>query len=85
MVFPHVQPSRKKKSKIGYRDEKGNWYADHQKTVAAAGEDLGATENDTEYANIVPQPPAKIPLADKNWADNYQFQMALNYRDNKLA
>ena len=30
------------------------------------------------------QLPAKIPWADKNWADNYQVQRALNYRDNKV-
>ena len=36
MVFPHGHPSRKKKSKIGYRDKKGNSYADNQKSVAAA-------------------------------------------------
>ena len=43
MVFPHGQPSRKNKSKIGYRDKKGNSYADNQTAVAAAGEDVGAT------------------------------------------
>ena len=85
MVFPHGQPSRKKKSKIGYRDKKGNSYSDNQTAVAAAGEDLGATANDTDSANPVPQPPAKIPRADKNWADNYQVQRALNYCDNKVA
>ena len=40
VVFPNGQPSRKKKSKIGYRDKKGNSYADYQKAVAAAGEDV---------------------------------------------
>ena len=44
MVFPHGQSSRKKKYKIGYRDKKGNSYADDQKDVAAAGEDVGETE-----------------------------------------
>ena len=71
MVFPHGQPSRKKKSKIGYRDNKVNSYADYQKAVAAAGEDVRETANDTDSAISVPQPPAKIPRADKNWADNY--------------
>ena len=85
MVFPHGQPSHKKKSKIGYRDKKGNSYADNQTAVAAAGEDIGATANDADSANPVPQPPAKIPRADKNWADNYQVQRALNYCDNKVA
>ena len=33
---------------------------------------------------IFPQPPDKIPRAEKNWADNYQVQRALNYRDNKV-
>ena len=50
MVFPHGQPSHKKISKIGYRDKKGNSYADYQKAVAAAGEDVGATTN---YTNSV--------------------------------
>ena len=72
MVFPHGQPSRKKKSKIGYRDKNGNSYADNQKAVAAAGEDVGVTANDTDSANPVPQPIAKMPRANKNWADNYQ-------------
>ena len=85
MVFPHGQPSRNKRSKIGYRDKKGNSYADYQKFVAAVGEDLGETANDTNSAISVPQPPAKIPRVDKNWADNYQVQRALNYRDNKVA
>ena len=85
MVFPHCQTSLKKKSKIGYRNKKGNSYADNQTAVTAAGEDVGATANDTESANPVPQPPAKIPRADKNWADNYQVQRALNYRDNKIS
>ena len=85
MVFPHGQPSRKKKSKIGYWDKKGNSYADYQKDVAAAGEDVGENANDTDSAISVPQPPAKIPRSDKNWADNYQVQRALNYRDNKVA
>ena len=85
MVFPHGQPSHKKKSKIWYRDKKVNSYADNQKSVAAAGEDLGATANDTDSAISVPQPPANIPQADKNWADNHQVQRALNYRDNKVA
>ena len=47
MVFPHGQPSCKKKSKIGYQDKKGNSYADYQKAVAAAGEDVGETEKMT--------------------------------------
>ena len=85
IVFPHIQPSRKKRSKIGYRDKKGNSYADYQKAVSAAGEDVGETANDTESDISVPQPPAKIPRDDKNWADNYQVQRALNYRDNKVA
>ena len=85
MVFSHGQPSRKKKSKIGYHDKKINSYADHQKPVAAGGEDVGETENDTNSAISVPQPPAKIARADKNWANNYQAQRALNYRDNKVA
>ena len=85
MVFPHGQPSRKNKSKIGYRDKKCNSYADNQTAVAAAGEDVGATANDADSANPVPQPPAKIPQADKNWSDNYQVQRSLNYRDNKVA
>ena len=72
LVFPHGQPSRKKKYKIGYRDKKGNLYADHQKSVAEAGEDVGETANDTESAISVPQPSAKIPLANKNWANKYQ-------------
>ena len=85
MVFPYSQPSRKKKSKILYRDKKGNSYADNQKAVAEAGEDLGATANETDPANPFPKPPAKIPRADKNWEDKYQVQRALNYRDNKVA
>ena len=85
MVFPHGQPSRKNKSKIGYRDKKGNSYADNQTAVAAAGEDVGATANDTDSDNPVPQSPDKIPRSDKNWADNYQVQRALNYSDNKVA
>ena len=84
MVFPHGQPSRKKRSKIGYRDKKGNSYFDYQKSVAAVGEDVGETANDTDSAFSVTQPPAKIPRADKNWADHYQTQRALNYRDNKV-
>ena len=84
MIFPHGQPSRKKKSKIGYCDKKGNSYADNQTAVAAVGEDVGATGNDTDSANPVPQPPAKIPRSDKNWADNYHFQRALSYHDNKV-
>ena len=85
MVLLHGQPSLKNKSKIGYRDKKGNSYADNQKAVAVAGEDVGATANDIDSANPVPQPPAKISQADKNWADNYQVQRALNYRDKKVA
>ena len=85
MVFPHGQPSRKKRSKIGYRDKKGNSYADDQKAVAAAGEDVGETANDTDSAISVPQHPAKIPWADKNLADTYQVQSALNYCDNKVT
>ena len=85
MVVPHGQPSRKKKSKIGYRDKKVNSYPDDQKAAAAAGEDAGATANDTESAISVPQPPDKIPRADKNWAYNYQIQRALNNRDNEVA
>ena len=85
MVFPHVQPSRKKKSKIGYRDKKGNSYDDYQKAVAAAGEDVGETANDINSTISVPQPPAKIPQANKSWANKYQVQRALNYRDNKVA
>ena len=84
MVFPHVQPSRKKRSKIGYRDKKGKSYADYQKSAAEAGEDVGETANDTDSAISVPQPPAKIPRADKNWEDNYQVRRALNYRDKKV-
>ena len=84
MVFPHDQPSRKKLSKIGYRDKKGNSYADNQTAVAATGKDLGSTANDTESSNPVTQPPAKIPWADNNWADNYQVQRALNYRDKNI-
>ena len=60
-------------------------YADNQKAVAVAGEDVGATANDTNSAIPVPQPPAKIPRAYKNWADKYQVQRALNYRDKKVA
>ena len=85
MVLPHGQPSRKKKSKIGYRDKKGNSYANNQIAIAAAGEDLWATANGTDSANPVPQPPAKIPQDNNIWANNYQFQRALNYRDNKVA
>ena len=85
MVFPLGQPSRKKKSKIGYRDKKGNSYADYQKSVAEAGEDVRETANDTNSSISVPQSPAKIPRSDKNWADNYQFQRSLNYHDNKIA
>ena len=85
MVLPHGQPSRKKKSKIGYQDKKVNIYADNQKAVAAAGEDVGATANDTDSTTIVPQPLANILQVDKNWADNYQVQRALNYHDNKVA
>ena len=85
MVFPHGQPSRKKKYKIGYRDKKVNSYDDYQKTVAAAGDDVGETANDTDSAISVPKPPAKIPRADKNWADNYQVQRSLNYCNNKVA
>ena len=85
MVLPHGQSSRKKKSKIGYRDKKGNSYANYQKAVAAAGEDVGKTANHTDSAISVPQPPDKIPRANKNWADNYQVQRSLNYRDNKVA
>ena len=44
---------------------KGNSYADYQKTGAAAGEDVGETANDTDFAISVPQPLAKIPQADK--------------------
>ena len=47
MVFPHGQPSRKKKYKIGYLDKKGNSYADKQTAVASVGKDVGATANDT--------------------------------------
>ena len=85
MVFPHGHPSRKKKSKIRYQDKKGNSYSDNRTAVAAAREDVGATANDTDSANPVPQHPAKIPQAGKNWTDNYQVQRALNYRDNKVA
>ena len=85
MVFPYGQPSHKKKSKIGYRDKKGNSYADNQAAVAAAGEEVAATAKDTDSANIFLQPPAKIPQADNSWADKYQVQRALNYRDNKVA
>ena len=85
MVFPSGQPSRKKKSKIGYRDKKGNSFSDNQKAIAAAGEDAVATANDTDSVNLVPQTPAKIPWADKNWADNYKFQRVLNYHDKKVA
>ena len=85
MVCPHGQPSRKKRSKIGFRDKKGNSYADYQKSVAETGEDAGETANDTDSAISVPQPPDKIPRVDKNWADNYQVQRALNYRYNKVA
>ena len=85
MVFPHGQPSCKKKPKIGYRDKKGNSYANYQKDIAAAGEDVGETANDTDSAISFSQPLAEIPWADKNWADNYQVQRALNYRDNKVA
>ena len=72
MVFPHGQPSRNNKYKIGYLDKKGNSYADKQTAVASAGKDVGATANTTDSANPVLQPPSKIPWADKNWADNYQ-------------
>ena len=65
MVFPHGQPSHKKRSKIGYRDKKGNSYADYQKAVAAAGEDVGETANDTNSAILVPQPTAKIPRSTR--------------------
>ena len=85
MVFPRGQPSRKKKSKIGYWDKKVNSYADIQTSVAAAGEYVGETVNDTDSANPVPQPPAKIPWVEKNWADNYQVQRGLNYCDKKVA
>ena len=85
MVFPRGQPSGKKKSKIEYRDKKGSSYADNQTAVVAAVEDVGATSNDTDSANPVPQPPAKILRADNNWSDNNQVQRALNYRDNKVA
>ena len=50
MGFPHGQPSHKKRSKIGYRDKKGKSYADYQKSVAEAGEDVGETANDTDSA-----------------------------------
>ena len=66
MVFHHGQPSRKKRSKIGYRDKKGNLYADYQKSVAAVGEDVGETKNDTDSAILVQKPPSKIPRADNN-------------------
>ena len=66
MVFPHVQPSRKKRSKIGYRDKKGNSYADHPKVVAAAGEGVVENANDTNSAISVREPPANIPRANKN-------------------
>ena len=56
-----------------------------KKAVAAAGEDVRETSNDTDSAISVPQPPYKIPRADKNWSDNYQVQRSLNYRDNKVA
>ena len=56
MVFPHGQPSRKKKYKIGYLDKKGNSYADKQTAVASAGKDVGATANTTDSANPVLQP-----------------------------
>ena len=85
MVFPHGQASRKKKSRNGYQDKKGNSYADNQTDVVVAAEDVGATTNDTNSANPLPQPLAKITRADKNWADNYQVQRALNYRDNEVA
>ena len=52
MVFHHGQPSRKKKSKIGYQDKKGNSYADNQTSVASAGEDVGVTANDTDSAGM---------------------------------
>ena len=74
MVFPHGKPLRKKRSKIGYRDKKGNLYDDYQKYVAAVGEDVEETTNDTDSAISVPQPPDNIPRADTNWADNYQFR-----------
>ena len=48
------------------------------------GEDVEETADDTDSAISVPQPPAKIPRADKNWEDNYQVHRALNYRDNKV-
>ena len=85
MVFSHGQSSRKNKYKIGYRYKKGNSYADNQKAVAAVGEYVGATANDTDSAISVPQHPAKIPWADKNLADTYQVNSALNYCDNKVT
>ena len=66
MVFSHGQTSQKKISKIGYRDKKGNSNAKNQSSVAAAGEDVGATANDTESAKPVPQPLAKIQWDNKN-------------------
>ena len=42
------------------------------KNQKAVGEDVGETANDTESAISVPQPSAKIPLANKNWANKYQ-------------
>ena len=72
MVFPHGQPSCKKKSEIGNRYKKGNSYANNQTAVAAAVEDVGATSNNIDSTNPVPQPPSKIPRADKNCSDNYQ-------------
>ena len=49
------------------------------------GEDVGETANETDSAISVPQPPAKIPRENKNWADNYQVQRSMNYLDNKVA
>ena len=58
---------RRRNLKIGYRDKKGSSYAENQTAVAAAGEDIGATANDTDSSNTAPKAPAKISRAKKNW------------------
>ena len=85
MVFLHGQQLREEKYRIGYRDKEDNLYENNQAAVAAVREDVGATSNENDSANSVPQPPAKISRADKNWSDNYQVQRALNYNENKVA
>ena len=56
-----------------------------KKAVAAVGEYVGATANDTDSAISVPQHPAKIPWAEIFLADTYQVHSALNYCDNKVT